>query len=151
MYSFVLLLHSWIRWIALLAGVGALAALTKRDASSAARADRLSLVLLISLDLQMMLGLLLYFVVSPLTTEALKNFGASMQNPPARFFIVDHVVLMFGAVIAVHVGRVLARKAGADAAAKRTRLLLCVGLAVVAMLGGIPWPGMPGGRPLFRL
>ena len=56
---------------------------------------------------------------------------------------------MFGAVILVHVGRVLARTAK-SAEAKRMRLLVCVGFAVVAMLAGIPWPGMAGGRPLFR-
>lgn len=149
MYSAVLFAHSWIRWLALLAGVGTISALLKPGAAAAARADRWSLVLLIALDLQMMLGLLLYFALSPFTTEALKNLGAAMQNPAARFFAVDHVALMFLAVILVHVGRVLGRKA--TASSKRTTLLVCVGIAVLAMLGGIPWPGMPAGRPLFRL
>jgi hypothetical protein len=149
MYTAVLIAHSWLRWVALLAGVGTVAALLKGE-GGAARAERWSLVLLISLDIQMLLGLLLYLVLSPFTTEALKNFSAAMQNPSARFFAVDHVVTMFGAVILVHVGRVLGRKAS-DAASKRARLLICIGLAVLLMLGGIPWPGMPSGRPLFRL
>ena len=34
--------------------------------------------------------------------------------------------------------------------AKRTRLLVCFGLATLLMMVGIPWPGRPGGRPLFR-
>src|SRR5260221_12131469 len=119
MYSTVLVIHSWLRWVALVGGVGTLAALFKGDAA-AARAERWSLLLLIALDVQMLLGLLLYFVLSPFTTEALKNFGAAMQNPAARFFAVDHIVTMFGAVILVHVGRVLGRKA-ASADSKRLR------------------------------
>jgi hypothetical protein len=150
MYSAILVAHSWIRWVALVAGVLTLAALVKPDAASAARAERTSLVLLIALDIQMLLGLLLYFVLSPFTTEALKDMGAAMQNPALRFFAVEHIVTMFMAVILVHVGRVLARTAK-SADAKRMRLLVCVGFSVVAMLAGIPWPGMAGGRPLFRV
>ena len=148
MYPAILTAHSWLRWVALLAGIGTVAALLKGE-TAAARAERWSLVLLIALDVQMLLGLLLYFALSPFTTEALKDFGAAMQNPALRFFAVDHIVTMFGAVILVHVGRVLGRTAK-SAEAKRTRLLVCVGFAVVAMLVGIPWPGMASGRPLFR-
>src|SRR5579862_8045149 len=143
MYTTVLVIHSWLRWVALVAGVGTVAALLK-GAPAAARAERWSLLLLIALDIQMLLGLLLYFVLSPFTTAALQHFSAAMQNPAERFFAVDHVVMMFGAVILVHVGRVLGRKAP-SADAKRMRLLICVGVAVLLMLGGIPWPGMPGG------
>ena len=149
MYLFILTAHSWLRWVALVAGAITLAALLKPGAASAARAERTGLVLLIALDLQMLLGLLLYFALSPFTTEALKNMGAAMQNPALRFFAVEHVVTMFAAVILVHFGRVIARTATSPEA-KRTRLLVCVGFAVVAMLAGIPWPGMASGRPLFR-
>jgi len=45
---------------------------------------------------------------------------------------------------------VLARKAPTPAA-KRTRLLVCFGLSTLLMVAGIPWPGLPYGRPLFRL
>jgi hypothetical protein len=73
-----------------------------------------------------------------------------MRSPGLRFFAVEHLVMMFAAVILAHVGRVLARKAKTPEA-KRTRRLICYGLAMVVMLLGIPWPGMPAGRPLFRL
>jgi hypothetical protein len=56
---------------------------------------------------------------------------------------------MLAAVVLVHVGRVLARKAKTPAA-KRTRLLVCFGLATVLVILGMPWPGRPGGRELFR-
>ena len=82
--------------------------------------------------------------------QALTDLSAAMREPSLRFFAVDHVAMMFAAVVLVHVGRALARKAaGVDQ--KRKRLLICFGLAVFAMLACIPWPGMPSGRPFFRV
>jgi len=152
MYTLVLLVHSWLRWAALAAGVAAIGtSFSDRDGAKAGgSAERWGLIFMIVLDLQMLLGLLLYLVLSPFTAEAMRDFGAAMRTPALRFFAVEHLALMFGAVIATHVGRVLARKA-ATPESRRTRRLICFGLAVVMMLLAIPWPGMAGGRPLFRI
>jgi hypothetical protein len=150
MYTVVLALHSWIRWIALVTTVGVtLAALRGQVHSDSSVADRWGMFAMISLDLQMLLGLLLYLAVSPNMRPILENFGASMKDPALRFWAVEHVTSMFGAVILAHVGRVLARKAKTDQS-KRARLLACFGLATILILLGMPWPGRPGGRPLFR-
>lgn len=150
MYGAVLLLHSWIRWIALVAGVGAtLAVLRGKSDGENSLADRWGLVLMITLDLQMLLGLVLYLALSPNMQEILNHFGAAMNDPALRFWAVEHLTAMMGAAVLVHVGRVLARKAKTPAA-KRTRLLVCCGLATLLMLAGMPWPGRPGGRDLFR-
>jgi len=101
------------------------------------------------LDTQMLLGLLLYLALSPSMQEILNHFGASMKDPATRFWAVEHVTAMMGAVIVAHIGRVLARKAKTPAA-KRMRLLVCFGLATVLMLVGMPWPGRPGGRMWLR-
>jgi hypothetical protein len=97
----------------------------------------------------MLIGLVLYLVLSPFTTQAMADFGAAMKTPQLRFWAVEHVSMMFLAVILAHVGRVLARKAKTPQA-RRTRLLVCFGIATVAMFAGMPWPGMANGRPLFR-
>src|SRR5947207_2471950 len=147
MYTTVLALHSWIRWVALVAGVGAtLGALRGREAT----ADRWSLFAVTALDLQMLLGLILYLVLSPFTTQAMADFGLAMKTPQLRFWAVEHSGMMFVAVIVAHVGRVLARKATTPQA-KRSRLLICFAVATFAMLAGMPWPGMSNGRPFFRL
>jgi hypothetical protein len=151
MYGLVLALHSWLRWIALVSGVGATLA-TVRDQSSVTetgRADRWGLALMMALDIQLLLGLLLYLVVSPNMEAIRSDFGAAMKDPAARFWAVEHLAMMLVAVVLVHVGRILGRKAK-TAQAKRTRLLICFGLATLLMLLGIPWPGMASGRPLFR-
>jgi len=150
MYSTVLIIHSWLRWIALAAAVVAtLAALTARTRGDSP-ADRWALIAMVALDIQMVVGLILYFALSPFTDRALEDFGAAMRNPQLRFWAVEHLTAMFGAVILAHAGRVLARKARTPEA-KRMRLLICFGLATVLMLLATPWPGMANGRPLFRL
>jgi hypothetical protein len=151
MYSVVLLLHSWLRWIALVATVGVtFAALRGKVRTDGSVADRWGMFAMIALDLQMLLGLVLYLAVSPFMKPILENFGASMKDPATRFWAVEHVTAMFGAIILAHVGRVLARKAK-TAGDKRTRLLVCFGLATVLLFAGMPWPGRPGGREFFRL
>ena len=150
MYTAVLVLHSWIRWIALIAGFGAtLAAANDSHLKANSRADRWGLILMMALDIQMLLGLLLYLVLSPFTVVARDNFGAAMRNPQLRFWGVEHISTMLIAVVLVHAGRVLARKA-ATPDARRTRLVICFGIAIFLMLFGTPWPGMSNARPLFR-
>jgi len=151
MYTTILALHSWVRWLVLLAGVAAtLAAVLDKSAAPDGRADRFGLFFMMAADIQMLLGLLLYLVLSPFTAEAFKNFGLAMQDPKLRFWAVEHITTMFVAVILVHVGRVLARKAKTPAAARMRRIAF-FGFATLLMLAGTPWPGMPNGRPLFRL
>jgi uncharacterized membrane protein HdeD (DUF308 family) len=151
MYTLVLALHSWLRWLALIAGIAAtVTALSDRASTDPRRADLWGLALMVTLDMQMLIGLLLYFVLSPFTADAMRDFGAAMRNPALRFFAVEHLAMMLGAVVLAHVGRVLGRKA-ATPESKRMRTLICFGLATVLMVLGIPWPGMASGRPLFRL
>jgi hypothetical protein len=154
MYLLVLFLHSWLRWGAIVVGVIAvLSLLTSQPRPGAPDpSDRWGRFFIIALDLQFLLGLLLYVGLSP-TTAAIfgeTGMGASMRDPVARFWAVEHVTLMLVASVAAHVGRVLARKA-ATPAAKRTRLLVCFLVALIAILGATPWPGMRAGRPLFRI
>jgi hypothetical protein len=151
MYTTVLALHSWIRWIALVAGVGVtLAAVRGKVQGESSIADRWAMVAMMALDIQMLVGLILYLGLSPNMQEILNHFGESMRRADTRFWAVEHITAMIGAVALSHVGRVLARKAK-DPAAKRRRLLITFGLATLLMLVGMPWPGRPGGRPLFRL
>lgn len=152
MYTLVLILHSWIRWIALVAGFAATFAAFSDDSGPAqtGRADRWGLALMMALDIQMLLGLMMYLGLSPNMKEILANFGEAMKNPATRFWAVEHITAMFAAVVVAHAGRVLARKAKTPAS-KRSRLLVCFALSTILMLAGMPWPGRPGGRVLFRL
>ena len=149
MYSFFLLVHSWLRWIAIAAGVGATAAATGNSTGDAP-GNRAGLLFIIAMDLQLVFGLLLYFVVSPNMRAILQNFGGAMRDPVARFWAVEHITMMIVAIALAHVGRVLARKAKTPAAARR-RLLICFGLSTLLMIAGTPWPRTTAGRPLLRV
>jgi hypothetical protein len=152
MYSFVLVLHSWLRWAAIVAGLAAIATTvtTPPLVGAQGRADRWGLVFVITMDVQLLLGLLLYFALSPNTAAIFANFEAALGDAGTRFWVVEHAGTMLFAIVMVHVGRVLARKA-TTSGAKRTRMLICFIAAMIAMLVATPWPGLPNGRPLFRV
>lgn len=151
MYTGFLILHSWLRWIVLIAALGATLSAVGDDSGPdrVGRTDRWGMILMMTLDLQMLIGLLLYLVISPNMAAIREDFAAAMKVPIARFWAVEHIGGMLLAVVLVHVGRVLARNAK-TAAAKRTRMLVCFGLALLLITGVTPWPGMTAGRPLFR-
>jgi heme A synthase len=151
MYNIVLLLHSWLRWGVVIAALLATGSTFAKPATGRDDpADRWGLLFMITLDLQLLLGLVLYFGLSPNMQEILNNFSASMQRADTRFWAVEHITSMVLAVVLAHLGRILARKAP-NAASKRTRLMVCFTLATILILAGMPWPGRPGGRPLFRV
>ena len=99
-----------------------------------------------AIDAQLLLGLLLYFVVSPLMTQTiLPNFGSAMQNSSLRFFAVEHGFMMAAALVFAHLGSVFAKRAQ-DSAGKFKAAAIWFSLATVVILAGIPWF-----RPLLRI
>src|SRR5579872_3025182 len=89
MYEAVLVAHSWIRWFALVSAFGAtLAVIRNQVQGDRSIADRWGLMLIMSLDLQLLLGLLLYLVVSPNMQVIRADFGGAMKDPVARFWAV---------------------------------------------------------------
>jgi hypothetical protein len=149
LYAILLPIHSILRWVILAAGLYAILRafvgwLGKKDWT---RADhRAGAWFTIALDMQLLVGLLLYFVASPLVTGALRNFGGAMQNPTARFFAVEHVFLMVLALGIAHGGRTLSRRASASLAKHRWAALFFT-LALVVILLAIPWPFAAVARP----
>lgn len=150
MYSLILLLHSWLRWAVLLAGFVVVArALARGGRPWTPTDERVGSWFVITLDLQLLLGALLYFALSPITRQAFDDFGAAMRTSGIRFWAVEHLLGMVIAIALAHVGKSRIRKAATDA--RRHRLaLIFFGLALLAVLVSIPWPAMPNGRPLFR-
>jgi len=151
MYSGTLLVHSWLRWAVLITGVlvvlRAIAGVSGRRLWTPAD-DRAALWFTIALDVQLLVGLLLYFALSPFTTDAMKDFGAAMRTPALRFWAVEHVFGMVIGVALAHVGRVRIRKA--EMSRRHLVAVIFFGIALVAILASIPWPGTPNGRPWIR-
>lgn len=146
MYPLVLAIHNILRWVVLivliLAFVNALLGwIQKRSWNSLDR--KLGNFAGIGVDIQLLLGLLLYFVFSPITTSSFANFGAAMGASDRRFFLVEHSSLMLLSLIFVHLGSVLARKAKEDQK-KHLQAAIWFGLTLLVVLLGTPWF-----RPLF--
>jgi len=151
MYSAALFIHSWIRWAVVFAGLYAFirAALgTSRRSPWTPADDRAGFWFVTALDLQMVVGLILYFLLSPLTAAALHNFGGAMKDPILRFWAVEHVVGMIIGIALAHIGRARARKT--DSLRRHRVAAIFFGLALVVIFASIPWPGSPHGRPLLH-
>lgn len=148
MYTFVLSLHSIIRWLVLLAGIAAAvrAIIGWRSQSEWTPVDsRLGLGFMIGVDVQTLLGLILYVFLSPVTERAFEDFGAAMANDETRFFAVEHIFFMILVLLLAHAGRSLPKRA-TEAVRKHKMAAITFALAVAAILVAIPWD-----RPLFRL
>jgi hypothetical protein len=151
MFLTTLILHSLLRWAVLLFGV--LAIVRALQGWFGARPwtpldDRAGKYFVISLDVQTLVGLILYGGLSPITRAAFQDMGAAMKDAFLRFYAVEHLVMMLIGIGLVHVGRVRARKAASHVARHRTAAIF-FGLGLLAILAGIPWPSRAVGRPLF--
>jgi len=151
-YPTVLAIHSWLRWAALLLGATATlhAFYHRHDAADRPPDQRVDWWFMLALDLQVFFGVLLYFGFSPFTREAMSNVGMALHEPGLRFWAITHAATMVVALVAVRAGRVLAMNER-PSPARRNGRCICFAIAVLAMVAGVPWPGLPNGRPLFRL
>jgi hypothetical protein len=139
LYSTLIFLHGLVRWLVVGTAIWTLARpLEKRSGLS----------FVITMDSQVLLGLLMYTAVSPVTQLALGNMKMAMKDHALRFWAVEHPFAMLLALVAVHVGRVMARRAG-DLDVKRRRIVVSTALALILVLMGTPWPFLPYGRPLL--
>lgn len=148
MYVSVLFIHSYLRWIVLAAGLAVLVAALRGGAQSPKGLDRVHSVFLGLLDLQLLLGLALYFFLSPLAQAARQNLALAMKEPNLRFFGVEHIATMLIAVVVAHLGRVRSKRKTGPARARSVAITQVVWLLLT--LAAIPWPGLDVARPLFR-
>jgi hypothetical protein len=147
MYSIVLTVHSILRWFVVLAAViaaarGILGWLNDSDWTE--RDNRLGLFFMIGMDVQVLIGLILYVFLSPVTAEAFADFGAAMASDNLRYFAVDHIFLMIVSLALVHAGRMLPKRTSETNQKHRLAALL-FSMALVAILIAVPW-----NRPLLR-
>ncbi|WP_187271027.1 cytochrome B [Neolewinella aurantiaca] len=129
--------HSGLRWVVLILLVAAIVnAFGKRSGGTVYPAkNKLGLFALISVHVQLLLGLVLYLFLSPLA-----NFeGDIMGNAVTRFYTVEHLVGMVIGIVLVTMGYSKAkRQAGINKGWKTIGVFYLIGLIVI--LASIPWP-----------
>ena len=152
LYRTLLLLHSWDRWIVLIAGVAAfvlaMSRWMKKDGDHGT-VNRASVIFVISTDIQLLLGVALY-LITPWFPMFTKAPAETMGNSVARFWAIEHILGMIVAIVLIHIGRVKVKKAASTPTAYRAAAIL-FGIALILMLGSTPWPFLAAARPLFRL
>jgi hypothetical protein len=141
LYGITLFLHSWTRWALLLAAVLIIIQAFRGWSGSQLWDDgkaKLSAAFVHLSSLQLVLGLLLYGVFSPLTASAMSDMGAAMRDSTLRFWAVEHITMMTIAIAIAHIGSGSIRK-GADDKAKHRAAAIFFTLAFVIMIASIPW------------
>lgn len=141
MYHFVLFLHSWLRWVLLiflavviirfLYGWIQNKGFNKQD-------NRSTIFLVVLFHIQLLLGLTLYFILSPLIKGAFHDFGAAMKDNHLRYWAIEHIFIMALSVVIAQIGRIKIKKAHADRAKFRNGVIYFI-LAMVLIISRIPW------------
>lgn len=141
MYNTLLFIHSWLRWIILVMAVVVIfksltgwlgkKGYTKGD-------NALSASFVGFMHLQLLLGLILYFVLSPYAFKAIKSMGMSgvMSSPVNRFWAVEHIFIMIIAIVLAQVGRSRAKRMS-DAVRKHKTSFIFFTISIVLILVSI--------------
>jgi len=151
-YSITLFLHSWNRWLILIAGIIVIASAIKGITSKSDYSHfqrKWALIFLSSLHLQLLIGLIMYFFLSPLTLQAMGDFGAAMKDSVLRFWAVEHAFVNLIAIGLAQTGSILVKRS-ADPAGKNRKTLIWNAIALFLIIMMIPMGMMGVERPWFR-
>lgn len=152
MYTGILHLHNFMRWVILILLIVALirhfSGFTNKKAFTAG--DRkIDLFLMISAHITLLIGLY-QWIAGPwgLKNITANGMGQVMKEPVQRFFAVEHLVGMLIAIILITIGRGVVKKSISDTA-KHKKAFWMFFFALIIILISIPWPGREAARPLF--
>ncbi|MGB0368497.1 MAG: hypothetical protein ACPGU4_06685 [Flavobacteriales bacterium] len=142
MYDILLRSHSGLRWIVLALLLGAIAK-SFMGMNSGAKYEgidnKLSLFAMISVHIQLLLGLGLYFI-SPFVKSAMEmGMGEAMKDSVMRFWLIEHIFGMLIGITLITIGRIASKKA-TDDKAKFKKVAVFFTLGLLAILITIPWP-----------
>ncbi len=142
MYIGVKHLHSFLAYFVLLLVIAAIASAiagrsAKRPFDGLGR--KLALFGLVAAHLQLLIGLLIYFV-SPL---GIGNFsGANMGNSTARLYMLEHPLMMIIGIVLITIGFAKAKRATVPGKGFH-QILVWYTIALALMLSRIPWSVWP--------
>lgn len=144
MYNTIKNLHSyWAYFVILILIVAVVNALIKRTQNKeyTDKDLRIFLFALIFSHLQLLIGLVLYFV-SPMFELWGELGGEVMKNATARLYLVEHPLVNILAIVVITVGFSKHKKKDTSAAKFKSILLMYL-IALVLLLSRIPWDTWP--------
>ncbi len=154
MQHVMLLAHSWLRWALLILLLVALVQAYRGWMGNQSWTDghkRLNLFTMIAVDIQLLLGLVLYMWPGSWGKMLLSQTKVVMKSRLMRFWAVEHIFMMVIAIVLIHIGFAKAKKIREDVKKHKTVALFFT-FALLLILASIPWPFIPKiGRAWFLL
>lgn len=142
MYYTLLFIHSWLRWVVLILAIIVIVRSFSGwfGKKSFTKADNKNAIFFVSsMHLQLLIGLILYFVFSEVGYKAFQSgMGSVMKNGAVRYWAVEHITTMILAVVLVQIGRTRSKKAK-EAIQKHKNLAIFSLLGILLVLSRIPW------------
>lgn len=106
-----------------------------------------AMFLMISCDIQLLVGLALYFMNG--WFNVLTSGSGFMKMPVQRFFAMEHALGMLIAIVLVHIGYSATKKNTPDVT-KFKKMFWFTLVAFIIIMATIPWPSREAiGRPMF--
>ncbi len=141
MYETILNLHSYLAYAVLailfLAVANAILGLIGNKMFTLEKDLRLSLFALIFGHIQLLIGLILFFV-SPNGLGAIKQFGMGGLSSAARLLAVEHPFVNIIAIVLITIGWSKHKKL-MEASKKFKTIAIFYGLGLLCLLSRIPW------------
>lgn len=141
MYETLQMLHSYLAYVALailfLAVANAITGLLSKRIFDMGKDLRLSLFALILCHIQLLIGLILYFV-SPSGFNAIQEFGMGGLTSAARLLAVEHPFINIIAIVLITVGWSRHKKF-VEGNKKFKSIAIFYGLGLLLILSRIPW------------
>ena len=153
MYTVLLYLHSFLRWVILVLAIVAIyksyIGMTAGKPFTAGD-KKTGLFLMIAAHITLLIGIY-QWVTGPWGLQNIRNMGmaAVMKDSVARFYAVEHLTGMLIAIILITIGRGVSKKSIPDGVKhKKTFWFFLVALVIILVC--IPWPFRTGiSRPWF--
>lgn len=139
MYTGLVHLHSTLRYVVVILLIVSIVQAFLRGYGNQPFTDgnrKLYLFTLISVHIQLIIGLALYFI-SPYVQ--LDNMAAVMKDPQLRFWAVEHIATNIIGIILITIGYSSAKRATTDKA-KHTRTAIFYLIGFILIMTAIPWP-----------
>lgn len=140
-YTWIQPLHSYLAYIALtvlfLAVINAITGLIGNRIFNMNKDLRLSLFALILCHIQLLVGLLLYFI-SPSGLSAIQEFGMGGLTSSARLLAVEHPFVNILAIVSITIGWSKHKKF-VEGNKKFKSIAIFYGIGLLLILSRIPW------------
>ena len=134
--------HSGIRWILILMFIFVLVKNHNNPVDDPRKKIDWPLYTLILFFLQIIIGLILYFISHNVSFEA-----GFMKNPQLRFFTIEHITGMMLAFIIMLIGYIKSRRTLMSRWNKVIKTYYLISFIIILL--SIPWPFRGFGNPWF--